>query len=104
MARAMPRAPTRPSKVRIPRAVADVQESSTSYSGSSVSPPTAGQHFLHIDDFGKDELMNMLQLAQESKAKLNERDESFKPLAGRSGENFNAGWDYVCTTYVVEHG
>lgn len=76
------RAPASSFRARIPKAVADVQESSTNYSGSNVSPPMTGQHFLHIDDFGKDELMNMLELAKTSKAKLYERDESYKPLAG----------------------
>lgn len=40
------------------------------YSGSVISPPKRGMHFLHLDDFSKDELQNMLDLAKLAKSKF----------------------------------
>jgi hypothetical protein len=54
------------------------------FSGSSVRSPKSGKHFLHLDDFSKDELMNMLDLAATAKAKFYARDETFKPFAGQT--------------------
>ena len=59
-------------------------EVASSYSGASISPPAAGRHFLHLDDFSKDELLDMLDRAKHAKAKFYERDESFKPFAGQT--------------------
>mmetsp|Transcript_17547 Transcript_17547/g.37915 ORF Transcript_17547/g.37915 Transcript_17547/m.37915 type:complete len:370 (-) Transcript_17547:682-1791(-) len=56
----------------------------TFYSGKIVTPPKRGKHFLHLDDFTKDELMNMLDQAAFAKKKLYARDENFKPFAGQT--------------------
>ena len=58
--------------------------SSKSWSGNGVSLPTKGHHFLHIDDFSKDELVAMLNTAKEVKTRLKSGDNSFKPFAGKS--------------------
>lgn len=54
------------------------------YTGKNVSPPKQGKHFLHLDDFSKDELLDMLERGAYAKEKLYARDESFKPFAGRT--------------------
>jgi ornithine carbamoyltransferase len=53
-------------------------------SGKTVSPPKRGKHFLHLDDFSKDELLDMLSKASLAKQKFYERDETFKPFAGQT--------------------
>lgn len=53
-----------------------------SYTGKNVAPPVQGKHFLHLDDFTKDELLDMLDRAKFAKAKFYARDESFKPFKG----------------------
>ena len=51
----------------------------------SLPDPSKGKHhFLHIDDFTTDELKAMLDTALMSKEKLRERDETFKPFAGKT--------------------
>lgn len=57
---------------------------SKSWDGTTVAPPAKGHHFLHIDDFSKEELLAMLQTAAEVKAKLKADDQSYKPFAGKS--------------------
>ena len=42
------------------------------------------RHFLHLDDFSKDELSAMLQRASEVKAKIKGGDRSFQPFKGMS--------------------
>ncbi|GMH44377.1 hypothetical protein BSKO_12311 [Bryopsis sp. KO-2023] len=64
------------------RAVAETTKST--YTGLNVSPPKSGQHFLHIDDFSKDDLLNMLELGKKAKASFYARDESFKPFSGKT--------------------
>jgi ornithine carbamoyltransferase len=54
------------------------------YQGSKVSGPKGGKHFLHLDDFSKDELLNIFELAKMAKAKFYARDETFKPFRGQS--------------------
>jgi len=54
------------------------------YSGKHVKAPAKGKHFLHLDDFTKDELQNMLDLGMLAKKKFYARDESFKPFAGQT--------------------
>jgi hypothetical protein len=54
------------------------------FSGSQVSAPKRGKHFLHLDDFSKDELEDMLAKAKLAKSKFYARDESFKPFAGQT--------------------
>jgi ornithine carbamoyltransferase len=57
---------------------------SKSWDGTTVSPPSKGHHFLHIDDFSKDQLLAMLETAAEVKKKMKAGDESYKPFAGKS--------------------
>ena len=53
------------------------------YSGAGVAGPEAGRHhFLHIDDFGREELLAMLRTSAEVKRRLQARDEAYKPFAG----------------------
>ena len=54
------------------------------YSGKAVAPPAKGKHFLHLDDFTKDELLDMLGKAQFAKKKLYARDTNFKPFKDMS--------------------
>lgn len=67
-----------------PKAIADVSKGPAHFSGANVKPPKEGSHFLHIDDFSKDELLNMLDLGKTSKDRLYKRDETFKPFSGMS--------------------
>lgn len=54
------------------------------YDGSVVTPPAHGSHFLHIDDFSKEQLVAMLQTAKDVKAALKSGDQVYKPFAGKS--------------------
>eukprot|EP00798_Chlamydomonas_sp_ICE-L_P020219 gene20219-26971_t len=54
------------------------------FSAKNIAPPLTGKHFLHLDDFTKEELENMISLAQLSKQKFKERDETYKPFAGQT--------------------
>lgn len=54
------------------------------YNGKSIKPPAKGKHFLHLDDFTKDELQDMLDKGLMAKKKFYARDESFKPFAGQT--------------------
>ncbi|EFN58131.1 hypothetical protein CHLNCDRAFT_48133 [Chlorella variabilis] len=65
-------------------ATASVAVDHGSYTGVGVSPPAKGHHFLHIDDFDRDQLLAMLETAAEVKARLKADDQSFKPFAGKS--------------------
>lgn len=60
---------------------ADKNKAAT-YSGKDVAAPALGKHFLHLDDFSKEELLDMLDRAKFAKAKFYARDESFKPFKG----------------------
>jgi len=42
-------------------AAAAVEQKTKSYTGDGVRLPKVGKHFLHIDDFSKEELWEMLQ-------------------------------------------
>ena len=46
-------------------ATAAVMEQTQTYTGKGVAPPAKGHHFLHIDDFSKEELQAMLKTAME---------------------------------------
>ena len=63
--------------------VAVAQKAGT-YTGQGVSGPEKGRHFLHIDDFTKEELWDMLQTGLRVKKQLKEGDESYKPFAGKT--------------------
>ena len=54
------------------------------WSGKDVAPPKKGKHFLHLDDFSKEELQDMLAQGAMIKKKFYARDESFKPFAGQT--------------------
>lgn len=56
----------------------------STYTGRTVTPPAKGKHFLHLDDFTKDELQDMLDKAQFAKKKLYARDTDFKPFKDMS--------------------
>ena len=62
-------------------AVADKLQS---YTGKGISGPDVGHHFLHIDDFSKDELWAMLQTSIKVKEQLKSGDNSYKPFAGKT--------------------
>ncbi len=42
-------------------AAAAVEQKVKTYTGKGIRPPKHGEHFLHIDDFSKEELWEMLQ-------------------------------------------
>jgi len=54
------------------------------YSAQDVKPPRHGKHFLHLDDFSKDELEDMLARARDAKRRLYARDAAFRPFEGLS--------------------
>lgn len=54
------------------------------YSGKDIAPPKKGSHFIHLDDFSREELLDMLEQAKIAKAKFYTRDESYKPFAGQT--------------------
>ena len=55
----------------------------STFSGRDVAVPSKGKHhFLHIDDFSKEELSAMLKTGLEVKKKIQAGDESYKPFAG----------------------
>lgn len=62
-------------------AVAEIPQT---YSGKGIAPPERGHHFLHIDDFSKDELWAMLQSGLQCKEELRSGSGSFKPFAGKT--------------------
>jgi len=70
-------------RLSAPRAAA-VETQAKTYSGKLVSPPKEGKHFLHIDDFSKEDILDMLDRAQEAKARLKVRDPTFKPFKDMS--------------------
>lgn len=75
--------PRRPAQNR--RAVVTAANTeSSSWTGKIVSPPSKGHHFLHIDDFSREELLAMLSTAVEVKEKIKSNDQSFKPFLGKT--------------------
>ena len=59
-------------------------DSKPMWSGKNVAPPKKGRHFLHLDDFTKEELQDMLAQGAMAKKKFYARDETFKPFAGQT--------------------
>lgn len=58
---------------------------SLSWTGKNTPDPKHGKHhFLHIDDFSREELWAMLETARNTKEKLKANDQSYKPLAGKT--------------------
>ena len=55
------------------------------YTSAPVSPPTRGKsHFLHVDDFSKDELWAILKKAKEVKTAVKSGDRSYQPFKNMS--------------------
>lgn len=54
------------------------------FSSVGIRQPDKGKHFLHIDDWSKDELVHTLRTAEKVKAILKSGDESYKPFAGKT--------------------
>lgn len=75
--------PTSAPRLSVPRAAA-VETAASTYSGKLVTPPKEGKHFLHIDDFSKDDIVDMLARAEEAKQRLKLRDSTFKPFKDMS--------------------
>lgn len=78
--------PSRPAHARraAPMAAASAPAAPT-WSGAACPKPAAGaHHFLHIDDFSREELLAMLDTADRVKARLRAGDESYKPFAGKT--------------------
>mmetsp|Transcript_3533 Transcript_3533/g.9209 ORF Transcript_3533/g.9209 Transcript_3533/m.9209 type:complete len:377 (-) Transcript_3533:181-1311(-) len=73
---------------RAPRAagrrLAPVAPRAQHYTGAGVSAPKNGKHFLHIDDFSKDELWAILKKAREVKEAFKSGDKSYQPFKGMS--------------------
>lgn len=53
-------------------------------SEASEVPRCTTDHFLHLDDYTKEELWALLKRAAEVKAIIKSGDQSFKPLAGKT--------------------
>lgn len=75
--------PTRPGR-HVPRAARAVAAATAPPSGAAVSPPTVGKHFLHIDDWSRDELRAVLDTAVRVKKELKEGDGTYQPLRGKT--------------------
>lgn len=54
------------------------------FTNKNIKQPKVGKHFLHIDDWSKDELWETLQTAQKLKAYIKSGDQSYKPFAGKT--------------------
>lgn len=80
---AAPQRPIASPRLVVPR-VAAVGTQTQTYSGKMVKGPQQGQHFLHIDDFSKSEILDMLERAKEAKERLKLRDTTFKPFKDMS--------------------
>ena len=63
---------------------AAIAEKLQTFTGTGISGPDTGHHFLHIDDFSKDELWAMLQTAVKVKKQLKSGDSSYQPFAGKT--------------------
>lgn len=72
-----------PNPQRLPKRAVQTR-ASLSWTGKDTNPPSKGHHFLHIDDFSREELIAMLDTALEVKDKLRRNDSSFKPFEGKS--------------------
>ena len=60
------------------------QTLSRTYTGTRTKQPKGGHHFLHIDDFSKEELSAMLSTARTVKERVLRSDNDYKPLAGKT--------------------
>ena len=71
-------------RARVPLTRCSAQTLSRTYTGLKTSGPRQGHHFLHIDDFSKEELLNMLSTARTVKDKIRNGDNSYRPFEGKS--------------------
>lgn len=69
-------------RARAPRPQCSAQTLSRTYTGTQTAPPKRGHHFLHIDDFSKEELSAMLSTARTVKDRVLRGDNDYKPFAG----------------------
>ncbi len=69
---------------RASRVQCSAQTLSRSYTGTRTAPPKGGHHFLHIDDFSKEELSAMLATARTVKDRVLRGDNDYKPFAGKT--------------------
>lgn len=60
------------------------QTLSSSYTAVHTAPPKKGHHFLHIDDFSKEELSAMLATARTVKDRVLHGANDYKPFAGKT--------------------
>lgn len=60
------------------------QTLSQSYTAVHTAPPKKGHHFLHIDDFSKEELSAMLATARTVKDRVLHGANDYKPFAGKT--------------------
>ena len=68
----------------MPSTQSSAQTMRRTYTGAKTAPPAVGgHHFLHIDDFSKEELVAMLSTARTVKDRLL-RGDDYKPLAGKT--------------------
>ena len=68
----------------LPPTQCSAQTMRRTYTGARTAPPAVGgHHFLHIDDFSKEELVAMLSTARTVKDRLL-RGDDYKPLAGKT--------------------
>ena len=68
----------------IPLTQCSAQTMRRTYTGARTAlPAVGGHHFLHIDDFSKEELVAMLSTARKVKDRLL-RGDDYKPLAGKT--------------------
>ena len=68
----------------MPSTQCSAQTMRRTYTGARTAPPAVGgHHFLHIDDFSKEELVAMLSTARTVKDRLL-RGDDYKPLAGKT--------------------
>ena len=76
----------RPGPARGVRCAAQVVSNGTNtYTGAGISGPATGSHFLHIDDYSKEELWEMLQTSIKVKEQLrSDTAGSYKPFAGKT--------------------
>ena len=69
-------------RARVPRPQCSAQTLNRTYTGTQTAPPKRGHHFLHIDDFSKDELSAILSTARTVKDRVLRGDNDYKPFAG----------------------
>jgi hypothetical protein len=75
--------PSPKAALQSPRAPAPA-DSPDWHSAQGIPAPRHGKHFLHLDDFSRDELEDMIARARDAKRRLYARDASFRPFESLS--------------------